>query len=150
MLRRLWTEELVTFDGEWHHLDRMGLNPMPVQRPIPIWMGAWFGKIVEKVLRRTGRLADGWMPQYPPGPELADAIARLRAYTMDAGRDPASISIACGIRVQRDEEPQKWVDLADKYRDLGATHLRVMTAGGGYETPREHLAAAIRWREAMG
>ena len=150
VLRRLWTEELVTFEGEWHHLDRMGLNPMPVQRPIPIWMGAWFGKIVEKVLRRTGRMADGWMPQYPPGPELADAIARLRAYAMDAGRDPASISIACAIRVQRDEEPQKWVDLADKYRDLGATHLRVMTAGGGYETPREHLAAAIRWREAMG
>ena len=110
VLRRLWTEELVTFDGEWHHLDRMGLNPMPVQRPIPIWMGAWFGKIVEKVLRRTGRLADGWMPQYPPGPELADAIARLRTYAMDAGRDPASISIACAIRVQRDEEPQKWVD----------------------------------------
>ena len=63
VLRLLWTQELVTFEGEWHHLDRMGLNPMPVQRPIPIWMGAWFGKIVEKVLRRTGRLADGWMPQ---------------------------------------------------------------------------------------
>ena len=149
VLRRLWTEELVTYDGQWHHLDRMGLNPMPVQRPIPIWMGAWFGKIVEKVLRRTGRMADGWLPQYPPGPDLADAIARLRGYAAEAGRDPASISIACAIRVQRDDDPQKWVDLAREYEAVGATHLRVMTAGGGYETPEEHLAAALRWREAV-
>src|SRR6266540_265522 len=35
VLRRLWTEELVTFDGRWHHLDRVGLNPTPAQRPIP-------------------------------------------------------------------------------------------------------------------
>jgi probable F420-dependent oxidoreductase len=150
VLRRLWTEELVTFDGKWHHLDRMGLNPMPVQRPIPIWMGAWFGKIVERVLRRTGVMADGWIPQYPPGPDLADAIERLRGYALGAGREPDSIGIECGIRVQKDEDPQKWVDLADQYRALGATHLRVMTAGGGYTTPQEHLAAALRWREAMG
>ncbi len=94
----------------------MGLNPMPVQRPIPIWMGAWFGKIVEKVLRRTGRMADGWLPQYPPGPDLADAIARLHGYATEAGRDPASISIDCAIRVQRDDDPQKWVDLAHGVR----------------------------------
>ncbi len=68
---------------------------------------------------------------------------------MEAGRDPGSIGIECGMRVQRDDDPQKWVDLAEAYRALGATHLRVMTAGGGYETPAEHLAAAIRWREAM-
>ena len=53
------------------------------------------------------------------------------------------------MRVQRDDDPQKWVDLADAYRELGATHLRVMTAGGGYETPASTCAAAIRWREAM-
>jgi len=149
VLRRLWTEELVTFEGRWHHLDRMGLNPMPVQRPIPIWMGAWFGTIVERVLRRTGEMADGWIPQYPPGPDLADAIERLRGYAIGAGRDPDALGIECGIRVQKDDDPQKWVDLADQYRVLGATHLRVMTANGGFTTPQEHLAAALAWRAAM-
>ena len=91
--------------GAWHHLDRMGLNPMPIQRPIPIWMGAWFGAIVEKVLRRTGRMADGWLPQYPPGPELADAIDRMRGYPMEAGRDPGSVGIECRIRVKAGEDP---------------------------------------------
>jgi probable F420-dependent oxidoreductase len=149
VLRLLWTQELVTFDGQWHRLDRMGLNPMPVQRPIPIWMGAWFGAIVEKVLRRTGRMADGWLPQYPPGPDLADAIARMRGYAMEAGRDPGSVGIECRIRVKAGEDPAKWVELAGAYRDLGATHLSVMTAGGGFSTPQEHLDAAIAWREAM-
>ena len=80
VMRQLWTQELVTFDGNWHHLDRMGINPLPVQRPIPIWMGSFVGSLVEKVLERTGRLADGWMPQFPPGDQLAGAIDRLRGY----------------------------------------------------------------------
>src|SRR5207248_7892142 len=90
VLRRLWTEELVTYDGRWHHLDRVGLNPMPAQRPIPMWMGSYVGQVVEKVIRRIGRMADGWLPQMPPGPELAAVLARLRGYAAEAGRDPAS------------------------------------------------------------
>ncbi|MDE2969186.1 MAG: LLM class F420-dependent oxidoreductase, partial [Chloroflexota bacterium] len=39
LMRRLWTEESVDFDGKWHTVDGAGINPMPVQRPIPIWMG---------------------------------------------------------------------------------------------------------------
>ena len=80
VLRRLWTEELVTFEGAWHHLDRVGINPLPRQRPIPIWMGSFFGHLVESVLERVGRLADGWMPQFPPDDDLrgrARPAARL-------------------------------------------------------------------------
>ena len=57
VMRALWTEELVTFDGDWHSIDNAGLNPMPVQRPIPLW----FGGQADVVLRRIGRLGDGWL-----------------------------------------------------------------------------------------
>jgi probable F420-dependent oxidoreductase len=149
VLRRLWTDELVTFDGRWHHLDRVGLNPMPVQQPIPIWMGSFYGALVERVLRRIGRLADGWLPQFPPGDELAAAVERLHGYARDAGRDPAAIGIECTIGVRRDDDAQRWRDLAARYRDLGATHLRVTTANGGFTTPQEHLDAARRWIDAV-
>ena len=66
----------------------MGLNPMPVQRPIPIWMGSYRGKVVDKVIRRIARRADGWFPQLPPGDELAEVLARLRAYAVEAGARP--------------------------------------------------------------
>jgi probable F420-dependent oxidoreductase len=148
VLRRLWTEELVTFDGQWHHLDRIGLNPMPVQRPIPIWMGSFVGKVVEKVIRRIGRLADGWFPQMSPT-DLAPVAERLRGYAVEAGRDPASIGIECGIAVKAGDDPARWVERADAFRALGATHLRVMTAGGGFTTPQEHLDAALRWLDAV-
>jgi probable F420-dependent oxidoreductase len=149
VLRRLWTDELVTYDGTWHHLDRMGLLPMPVQRPIPIWMGSYVGQVVEKVIRRIGRLADGWFPQMPPGDELAAVLARLRGYAADAGRDPASIGVEGSMPIKRDDDPERWVAKAKAFADLGATHLRVMTAGGGFETPQQHLDAAVRWVEAL-
>jgi probable F420-dependent oxidoreductase len=149
VLRELWSNELVTFDGKWHHLDRVGLNPLPRQRPIPIWMGSFVGNIVEKVLERTGRLADGWMPQFPPGDQLADALDRLRGYAAAAGRDPKSLGIECGMRIGIDDDPRSWVDTASAFRDLGATHLRVSTMGGGYATPDEHLAAWIHWYETV-
>jgi probable F420-dependent oxidoreductase len=149
VLRRLWTDELVTYDGTWHHLDRMGLLPMPVQRPIPIWMGSYVGQVVEKVIRRIGRLADGWFPQMPPGDELAAVLARLRGYAAEAGRDPASIGVEGSMPIKRDDDPERWIAKAKAFADLGATHLRVMTAGGGFDTPQQHLDAAVRWVEAL-
>jgi probable F420-dependent oxidoreductase len=149
VLRQLWTNDLVTFDGTWHHLDRVGLNPLPVQRPIPIWMGSFVGNLVEKVLERTGRLADGWMPQFPPGELLAGALDRLRGYATAAGRDPHSLGIECGMRITSGDDTQTWVDMATAFRDLGATHLRVSSIGGGYATPADHLAAWIQWHDAV-
>jgi probable F420-dependent oxidoreductase len=148
VLRRLWTDELVTYEGRWHHLDRIGLNPMPVQRPIPIWMGSFVGRVVEKVIQRIGRMADGWFPQMPPA-ELAPVLDRLRRYAVEAGRDPRSIGIECGMAVRRGDDPERWVERAAACEALGATHLRVITAGGGFTTPQEHLAAALDWLGAV-
>lgn len=147
VLRRYWTEELVTFEGQWHHLDRVGLNPMPIQRPVPIWMGSFFGAINENVIRRIGRMADGWMPQFPPD-KLAPVLERLQGYARDAGRDPASLGIECGIRAQKADDPRSWADLAVAYRDLGATHLKVMT-GGDCSSPAEHIELMLRWHETV-
>jgi probable F420-dependent oxidoreductase len=149
LLRRLWTDELVTFDGRWHHLDRIGLNPMPVQRPIPIWMGSYVGQVVEKVIRRIARLADGWFPQFPPNDELAALVERFRGYAWEAGRDPAEIGIECGMTIKSTDSPERWYALAERFRDVGATHLRVITAGGGFTDPAAHLDAALRWLDAV-
>lgn len=147
VLRRYWTEELVTFEGKWHQLDRVGLNPMPVQRPIPIWMGSFFGSVDERVIERVGRMADGWMPQFPPA-ELEPVLKRVRGYARDAGRDPATLGIECGIRAGLDDDPQGWIDLAVAYKDLGATHLKVLTYGNDL-TPEQHLDTMVRWYGAV-
>ena len=58
MLRRLFTEPVLTYRGEYHSITEAGLNPMPIQQPIPIWIGG----TSEIPLKRAGRLADGWFP----------------------------------------------------------------------------------------
>jgi probable F420-dependent oxidoreductase len=145
VLRRLWSEDYVTYDGSWHHLDRIGLNPVPVQRPIPIWMGSFRGAVVDKVLRRTARMADGWLPQFPPDDEFAALADRFWGYVADAGRDRTEVGMDCPISVTKDADPASWVRDVERFEALGATHVRAMTAGGGFRTPQEHLDAALRF-----
>ena len=92
VMRSLWTEPLVTFDGEFHRLDRVGINPLP-SRVIPLSIGSG---AAEPVLRRVVRMADGWMPLLIPGLDavpIGDAIRRLRELCDEFGRDPATLPI---------------------------------------------------------
>ena len=71
LMRRLWTEQSVTFEGSYETVTAAGLAPLPIQRPIPIW----FGATSAPALRRVGRLADGWFPLIAPGSQLEEALA---------------------------------------------------------------------------
>ena len=147
VLRRLWTEDYVTFDGEWHHLDRIGLNPNSVQRPIPIWMGSFRGAVVEKVLQRTARMADGWLPQFPPDDEFREVVRRFWNYVDEAGRDRSHVGMDCPINLKKDDTPARWAADIEAFRSLGATYIRVHTQGGGFTSAQEHLDAALRFKQ---
>jgi probable F420-dependent oxidoreductase len=142
LLRRLWTEELVTFDGRWHKIMDAGLNPLPVQRPIPIW----FGGSAEAVLQRVGRLGDGWFPLLSPDEKCRAAIEKIRAHAKAAGRDPAKIGIE-GRITAGDRPPEEWIKEIAAWRNLGATHLSVNTMKAGLTTPAAHIEAIRRFRQ---
>src|SRR5438128_1696265 len=89
VMRALWTRELVTFTGKHHRIPDAGVNPLPVQRPIPIWMGGES----EVVQRRMARIADGWMPHFRPGASAQAVVDRLHGVIRDAGRDPKAFGI---------------------------------------------------------
>jgi probable F420-dependent oxidoreductase len=151
VLRALWTQQVVDFKGQWHQINHAGLNPLPVQRPIPIWIGA--GRSVrpippEAALRRIGRLADGWFPMFSPGEEGRQAIARMQGYAREAGRNPAAIGIEGRVAVAG-RAPQDWLPQVKAWEELGATHLSVGTGGGGLKSPQDHIEALRRFKEAM-
>jgi probable F420-dependent oxidoreductase len=135
LLRRLWTEPSVTFEGRFDRVTGAGLAPLPVQRPIPIWFGAQS----ERAYRRAGRLADGWFPQVPPGPRLDEARGVVERAAREAGRDPAAIGMEG--RVSWRGDPAAVAELAGSWRDAGATHLSVNTMGAGLGPVEEHLGA---------
>jgi probable F420-dependent oxidoreductase len=144
LLRALWTEPVVTFKGRWHTVEEAGINPLPVQRPIPIWVGGHS----EAALKRTGRLGDGWFPQIPPEDEARAQLARIQGYARDAGRTPDSIGVEARLNMGRVPE-SSWLAYVEGWRALGATHLCLNTMGMGLDSPRAHVDALRRAKELL-
>ena len=105
LMRRLWTEQLVSFDGEWHHIDNAGMNPLPIQQPIPLWVGAF----AKPAIQRAGRLADGWFtnPQLRPGAESQSDFDLLHEAASSAGRNPSDIGIEATV-LTGGGSPEDW------------------------------------------
>jgi probable F420-dependent oxidoreductase len=134
VMRLLWTEPLVTYHGEHHHLDRVGINPLPVQRPIPLWIGSGASDLS---LRRVARLADGWIPLLQPAEVLTDALQRLRAYAEAEGRRPDAIGVDARLPIDR-TDADSWMSRVRELSALGVTHLTVNSGRAGH-TPDWHL-----------
>lgn len=143
VLRALWTKELVTFNGKWHKITDAGLNPLPIQRPIPIW----FGGSAEPVIRRIGRLGDGWLPLLPPDDQCRSLIEKIRSHARDAGRDPMKIGIEGRVAIANCA-PEDWGKEVSKWKGLGATHISVNTMKAGLSSPQAHMDAIRRFKEA--
>jgi probable F420-dependent oxidoreductase len=143
LLRRLWTEQTVTFEGRFDRITGAGLAPMPVQSPIPIWIGG----LSERAYRRIGRLADGWFPMVPPGPALDEARAVVAASATEAGRDAAALGMEGQVPWRDDLD--KAAALAVEWERAGATHLAVNTMGAGHADVDAHLAALADAAQAL-
>jgi len=144
VLRELWTKQLVTFDGNWHTIPDAGLNPLPVQQPIPLW----FGGHADPVLRRVAKMADGWLPNYRTAQDGAEALAKLKHYLADEGRSFEDIGIEPRLRYSNGD-PEEWRAVAGGWESAGATHMTVITMGAGFKTADEHIQAIEKYAKAL-
>jgi probable F420-dependent oxidoreductase len=144
VLRRLWSEDLVTFNGRFHALKDVNIVPPPVQRPIPIW----FGGISDAVVLRAARLGDGWMPIIAPDEKAEQKLATLRQELKKHGRDPAKFGIEGWLRMN-DPEPQRWAAAADGWRKLGADMVMLYPM---YRIPAfdDQIETLRRFKEVAG
>lgn len=144
LLRLLWTEESVTFDGRHERVTGAGLAPMPVQRPIPVW----FGGSSPRAYERMGRLADGWFPQVVPGPKLDAALATIAEAAAGAGRDPAAIGMEGRVSWGAGGTEQA-LDHVGRWEAAGASHVTINTMGAGLATVDDHLRALAEVADAL-
>ena len=146
LLRQLWTEPLITFSGADHTISDAGLNPLPVQQPIPIW----FGGRADAALRRTAKMGDGWMPaSHPPDDEMKAVLEKLHGYLQDAGRDPNTFGLDPWLGTAKQTEDD-WAKQVELWRELGATHLGINTIRAGLTSPQDHIDAIRRFRAVIG
>ena len=145
LMRALWTQEVVNFEGWYHQVTHAGINPLPVQRPIPVWIGGY----AEAVLRRIGQIADGWFPLFGLDAGALEAVARVREYAREAGRDPESVGVEGRVRLSEHPNPEDWQGVADIWAQAGASHLSINTMGVGLKGPEDHIDAIRRFKEAV-
>lgn len=138
------TNDAVTFDGRWHKITDAGINPLPVQQPIPVW----FGGRAEQTLKRVGTIGDGWFPLFKADDEGRALVERMRGYARDAGRDASSIGIESWISVGNGS-PEDWADQAKAWQELGATHLSINTMKAGFKSVNEHIEAVKQANEVI-
>jgi probable F420-dependent oxidoreductase len=103
IIRSLWNDERTTFHGRFYNLDNEKMWPKPVQQPMPIWMGVGH----PDAIRRTARLADGWMGS--GGSSIAEfqrSVPLLKEALAAQGRDPENFPISKRIFIAVDDNPE--------------------------------------------
>ena len=145
LLRRLWVEPLVTFQGRWDTVPDAGINPLPVQRPIPIW----FGGRVEAALRRAARLGDGWISNFASLADARPGLETLFRTLEEAGRERGDF----GIEARLTYSPADLDGLAgrmEEWKSAGATIFSVNTMGLGFNRAQDHLKAIEHFAREVG
>ena len=143
LMRRLWTEDVVTYEGEFHTVTAAGILPRPAET-IPVW----FGGHHERQLERTARIGDGWFPVSPPNAEAAAAVDFLRGKLSDNGRDTDSFPMEPQAQF-RGGNPELWLGHAQRWQELGATAISIATMNAGLDSPDAHIDAVRAYREAL-
>lgn len=134
LLRQLWTMPVVDFDGQWEQVVSAGINPLPIQQPIPLWIGSSHDRTIERV----ARLADGWLPETRVLTEARRQIPLLHSHLADHGRDHASFGLQGRLSL-KDGDKDYWGEALSTWSELGATHFSVSTIWFGVETLSEHI-----------
>jgi alkanesulfonate monooxygenase SsuD/methylene tetrahydromethanopterin reductase-like flavin-dependent oxidoreductase (luciferase family) len=155
LMQALWAESHVAFKGKFHTVDDAGINPRPAPKANGGRVPLWYGGHADVTLRRVVKWGDGGMPlAYPPGVEARAAIAKLRLYAEEAGRDPATIGIDTRVSAGGDEA--QWRGDVQFWKSCGVTHL---TLANYYQSGHlrriagrslaEHIAAITRYWNAV-
>jgi len=144
VMRLLWSQEVVSYQGRFHTIVEAGLNPLPVQRNIPVWMGG----TSEQALKRIARIGDGWFPMGLPDEATHATLEQLRAWTVEAGRDPGAVGIEARVSAGSGDL-DAWVRQTEDWQALGATHISLNTMNAGYTSLDQHLDALRKYAEAV-
>lgn len=143
VMRQLWRDEAVTFDGRYHKITDAGLNPLPERRTIPIWLGGQ----APQVLERVGKIGDGWFPMFGPDDSGKAMIDQVRKIATEAGRDPSSIGIQTFLPATG--SANKDLERLKRWQDFGVSHIAINTMNQDLDSPRDHIGRITDFREVV-
>ena len=144
LMRLLWESEVLEYKGDYHHIDKASLNPRPSEN-VPIWFGGGAPQLIE----RCADLGDGWIPLMGPNEAARNTLQEIRAKREAKGLDWNNFGVQAQAQYAGGD-PDRWNKHAEKWRDLGASHLAVAThnaeptnVDGHLSRIKEYMKAAI-------
>ena len=149
LLKLLWTREVVSFSGVFHQVTEAGINPLPQQRPIPLWAGGG----ANIAMRRAANKCDGWIAPLLPAHTATETVELFYGFVNEAGRRREDIGLenlicagtTVGGPVRGYEEAAQ--DFAI-WKEAGATHAAVHTMDAGLKTVESHIEFIRAYRQA--
>lgn len=130
LMRMLWTQRAVTYRTRRHCVTDAGIAPRP-NRSIPIWIGGGGPGVPDRTLHRIARVADGWLPPFPPDEAGAERVAKVRAFCAEHSRDSVTLGIEGYVLATRAND--RWPDQVEAWRRLGASHVALNMMNDGLE-----------------
>ena len=146
VMRRLWCDRVVQWSGRFHEFEAAGINPRPVQRPIPVWIGAMKAPAV----RRAARIADGWFmyPRQDPDEAARSMISVFRQAAAEAGREPDSLGINATVFANQGAGPDQWQGILEQWDRIGVSEFTFRTGESGLGGTDAHIDAMRRMAES--
>jgi probable F420-dependent oxidoreductase len=146
VLRRFWSGEPVNFKGEFHDIRNVGIDPTPIRRNIPIYMGG----DSEAALRRGAEIGDGICPRYAKvAPTWQGTIDQVREWREAAGKPWAGFGIETLIKVAQGT-PDEWTREYREFEEIGSTEIALNTLQGGVYGVKAHLERLELAARALG
>ena len=139
VMRELWSNRVVEYKGEFHSFDSAGINPEPIQRPIPVWIGA----MKDVAVRRAARIGDGWFmyPRQEPSDDAHEMISIYRQAAAEAGREPDSLGINATVFANQGLGPDEWRSIMEKWKEMGVNEFTFRTAESDLKNLEAHMNA---------
>ncbi len=134
IIERLWSEEHISFNGQFYQFQDVAFYPKPIQQPrIPIWVGGE-GPAAQ---RRAAKYGDAWFPYFIgiTPQELKTKYEEVRSMAAEAGRDPDQVHFTCCSQIEVTSEPvtqdprflrgtpEQLVEALEEYRKIGMEHI---------------------------
>ena len=121
LMRLLWESEVLEYKGDYHHIDKASINPRP-SKSVPIWFGGGAPQLIE----RCADLGDGWIPLMGPNEAARKTLAAMKAKRESKGLDWDNFGVQAQAQYAGGDA-ERWNKHAEKWRNLGASHLAIAT-----------------------
>ena len=143
LMRLLWESEVLEYKGDYHHIDKASINPRP-SKSVPIW----FGGGAPQLIKRCADLGDGWIPLMGPNEAARKTLAAIKEKRKSKGLDWDNFGVQAQAQYAGGDA-ERWNKHAEKWRNLGASHLAIATHNAEPTNVEGHLGRIKEYLNAV-